>query len=283
MKKNILITGSSGYIGQHLVKLLKNDYNVYGIDKQKCFNDYLTPNHFCDTDIRYDMQDFLFAWKEWPHEFDVVIHLAALVSVGESVLQPYSYYNTNINGTANVLNGIRYKNFIFASTGAAENPISPYGLSKRAAEDIVHESCHDSDYTIFRFYNVVGSDGVSPTNPDGLMYNLIKARREGHFNLYGADYDTPDGTAIRDYVHVNEICMAIREAIEKPANSLQNLGHGKGHTVKEMVDTFKIVNNCDFVVNYGARREGDLEKSVLSNPSPYLKQLYTLSDLLKVS
>jgi UDP-glucose 4-epimerase len=130
---------------------------------------------------------------------------------------------------------------------------------------------------------VVGSDGVSPTNPDGLMYNLIKARREGHFNLYGADYDTPDGTAIRDYVHVNEICMAIREAIEKPANSLQNLGHGKGHTVKEMVDTFKIVNNCDFVVNYGARREGDLEKSVLSNPSPYLKQLYTLSDLLKVS
>jgi UDP-glucose 4-epimerase len=110
----------------------------------------------------------------------------------------------------------------------------------------------------------------------------MQAKNKGHFTIYGADYNTPDGTAIRDYVHVNEICMAIREAIEKPANSLQNLGHGQGHSVKEMVDTFKIVNDCDFVVNYAGRREGDLEKSVLSNPSSYLQHLYTLSDLLKV-
>ena len=131
MKKNILVTGSSGYIGQHLVKLLQKDYNVYGIDKEPAFNDYLKHKNFYEIDIRYDIENFLFLFNDWPDEFDCVIHLAALVRVNESVEQPYSYYNTNINGTANVLHGIRYKNFIFASTGAAENPISPYALSKQ--------------------------------------------------------------------------------------------------------------------------------------------------------
>ena len=131
MKKNILITGSSGYIGQHLVKFLQKEYNVYGIDKNYCLNDYLKPNHFMQMDIRFDLYDFMFDFNDWPSEFDAVIHLAALVRVNESVKQPYSYYNTNINGTVNVLNGLKTKNFIFASTGAAENPISPYALSKR--------------------------------------------------------------------------------------------------------------------------------------------------------
>ena len=172
--KKVLVTGSSGYIGQHLVKLLKREgYEVFGIDNQKCINDYLKYKNFLEIDIRYDIEDFLFALGDWPDEFDAVIHLAALVRVNESVEQPYSYYNTNINGTTNVLHGLRYKNFIFASTGAAQNPISPYALSKRVAEDIVHEACHDSNYTIFRFYNVIGTDGVSPTNPDGLFSNLI--------------------------------------------------------------------------------------------------------------
>ena len=141
MKKNILVTGSSGYIGQHLVKLLKADYNVYGIDNYRAFNDYLKRNNFIEMDIRYDIADFVFAINDWPMEFDAVVHLAALVSVGESVERPYTYYDTNINGTANVLFDIKYKNFIFASTGAAQNPISPYALSKRVAEDIVKEHC----------------------------------------------------------------------------------------------------------------------------------------------
>ena len=282
MRKNILITGSSGYIGQHLVKILKKDYNVYGIDKSTRTNDYLSYKNFMDMDIRYDLQDSLFAFKEWPDEFDCVIHLAALVRVNESVEQPYSYYNTNINGTANILHGLRYKNFIFASTGAAQNPISPYALSKRVTEDIVHESCHDSNYTIFRFYNVIGSDRtLSPTNPDGLFSNLIKAETSGTFNLYGTDYNTPDGTAIRDYVHVNEICFAIREAIEKPANGLENLGHGKGHSVMEMITKYQEVNNCKFDVVPCQRREGDLEYSVLDNVSKYMDELYTFDELMK--
>ena len=281
--KNILITGSSGYIGQHLVKLLQENYEVYGIDNRAIDNDLLDDNHFMVMDIRYDLEDFLFNFRGWPEVWDCVIHLAALVRVNESVLQPSTYYNTNINGTQNVLYGTKYKNFIFASTGAAEHPISPYALSKRVAEDIVHESCHAGYYTIFRFYNVIGTDGIPPTNPDGLFSNLIKAQNEGVFNLYGNDYNTPDGSAIRDYVHVMEICRAIRMAIEVPANGLENLGHGKGHSVKEMITKYQEVNNCKFDVVPCQKRAGDLECSVLENVSDYMQELYTFDDLMKVS
>jgi len=284
MKKKILITGSSGYIGKHLVKLLRNDYDVYGIDKNKLLNDYLKPGHSMSIDIRYDINNvtMFFNFNDWPDKWDTVIHLAALVRVNESVEQPYTYYNTNVNGTTNVLHGLEYDNFIFASTGAAENPISPYALSKRVAEDIVSEACHTNNYTIFRFYNVIGTDGIiQPTNPDGLFSNLIKAQHEGSFNLFGTDYNTPDGSAIRDYVHVNEICEAIKMAIDKPANGLENLGHGKGHSVKEMIAKYQEVNKCEFETIACQRREGDLEYSVLNNVSPYMKQHYTFDELMK--
>lgn len=277
--KKVLITGSSGYIGQHLVKLLKkDDYEVFGLDKSARFNDYLAPNHFIKLDIA---ENFV----KWPTTvFDTVVHLAALVKVNESVKKPISYYDTNINGTVNVLQEVFFKNFVFASTGTAANPINPYALSKRCAEDVVERYCIENSktFTSFRFYNVIGSDGIAPTNPDGLMSNLIKAKETGVFNLYGGDYNTPDGTPIRDYVHVNEICESIKMAIETPANKLENLGHGKGHSVLQMATTFRLVNECNFQINYCQRREGDLEYSVLDNPSSYLKSTYKLSDLLKV-
>ena len=114
------------------------------------------------------------------------------------------------------------------------------------------------------------------------MMNLIKARETGEFQLNGVDYNTRDGTCLRDYVHVNEICHALIRAIDQPANGLENLGHGAGITVQEMIDMFKRVNNCDFQVRVGQRRSGDLEASVLDNPSDYLPRLYNLEDLLKI-
>ena len=277
--KKVLITGSSGYIGQHLVKLLKKEgYEVFGTDIKPCLNDYLLPKQFLSCDITNGYQ------LCYSDEFDTVVHLAALVKVNESVLKPYEYYDTNINGTHNVLYNVKFENFVFASTGTAANPINPYALSKRCAEDIVERYCIENSktFTSFRFYNVIGSDGISPTNPDGLMYNLMKAKETGSFNLYGGNYNTPDGTPVRDYVHVNEICHSIQKAIETPANSLQNLGHGKGHSVLEMATTFRLVNECNFQINYCQRRKGDLECSVLDNPSSYMESTYTLSQLLKV-
>ena len=278
MMKKILITGNSGYIGSHLSKMLADSYEVYGLDINVPQTDRL--KDWYNIDIRK-----LFTIDQ---EFDAVIHLAALVNVGESEQQPISYYITNLNGTMNVINKIKTKNFIFASTGAAAGCESAYGISKRAAEDVVREYCtihNPKDYTIFRFYNVIGSDGFAPTNPDGLMYNLMKSKEKGEFTIFGNDYDTRDGTCIRDYVHVNEICDALRSAIEKPSNQIECLGHGVGYTVAELLNKFREVNNIpniNLLTKIGPRRKGDLAVSVLDNVSPFMKKLYTLEQLLKV-
>jgi UDP-glucose 4-epimerase len=273
--KKVLITGNSGYIGSHLSKLIDGEYEIYGLDIQD-------PQIVPKSHYKINICDLPYFAAEW----DCVVHLAALVNVGESEKFPAVYYENNLFGTLNLLRNIKTKNFIFASTGAAVQCESAYGISKRAAEDCVGEHCtkRNIDYTIFRFYNVIGSDGIKPTNPDGLFYNLMKSIDTGTFTIYGNDYtESWDGTCVRDYVHVNEICNAIKTAIEKPSNGLENLGHGVGHTVKEMAHLFEQVNDVTIDIKYGPRREGDVASSVLEKVSPYMKQLYTLDELLKVT
>lgn len=273
----ILITGNSGYIGSHLTKMLdkQESLEIHGLDKQE-------PQISVD---KFILQNINWA-NHWnvDSEYDCVIHLAAEVAVGRSVTNPILYYQTNTIGTLNVLKNIKTKRFIHASTGSAGPMNNPYGISKRAAEEIVEQFCNENaiPYTIFRFYNVTGSDGIRPTNPDGLMWNLMNAQDTGFFNLFGDDYNTEDGSAVRDYTHVNEICNAIMLAIDRPTNQIENLGHGVGTTVKQMIDLYKTVNNCDFEVRICPRRAGDLESSVLDNPSPFMQKLYTIEQLLKV-
>jgi UDP-glucose 4-epimerase len=277
--KKILITGNSGYIGSHLTQMLQKDsrYEIYGLDKNSPLIEI--QKHFYEN-IRHDFQ----RWVASDIEFDCVIHMAAEVAVGRSVHNPILYYQTNTIGTLNVLEKLRYKNFVFASTGSASGMNSPYSISKKAAEEIVEQYCREKSipFTTFRFYNVVGTDGIPPTNPDGLMWNLIKAKETGKFNLFGNDYNTEDGTCVRDYTHVNEICHGLIQGIEGPTNQIENLGHGVGSTVLQMIDLFKKVNDCNFeVVNVG-RRAGDLERTVLPTPSKYMKHLYTIEDLMKI-
>tara|TARA_B100000900_G_scaffold375510_1_gene357640 strand:- start:58359 stop:59192 length:834 start_codon:yes stop_codon:yes gene_type:complete len=273
---NILITGSSGYIGSHLLKKIQSCFltDVCGLDKEN--PDKVYPDKFYYGDIRNDK------YVKYKDPFECVIHLAAEMRVGESVKDPILYYETNVLGTLNVLKNIKTKHFIFASTGAAEGLASPYGLSKKAAEEIVIQYCTENniDYTIFRFYNVIGSDGISIKNPDGLFYNLLKSKDTGVFTIFGNDYDTEDGTCIRDYVHVNEICESIISAVEKPANQIENLGHGRGTSVLEMFNIFRKVNNLNVSLQYGPRRKGDIAISVLKNKSSYIKDIYSIEDLL---
>jgi len=275
--KKILITGNSGYIGSHLSQILVKDSNleIYGLDKDDPtikVTKFYSQNITEDTD--WNIKD----------EYDCVIHMAAEVAVGRSVFNPILYYQTNTIGTLNVLKNIKTKNFIFASTGSAAGMNSPYSISKKGAEEIVDQYCRENNipYTIFRFYNVVGSDGILPTNADGLMWNLINAKTSGKFNLFGDDYHTKDGSCVRDYTHVNEICHAVIQGIDSPTNQIENLGHGVGTTVKEMIEIFKTVNACDFETVVCPRRARDLEASVFPNPSKYMKHLYTMNDLLKL-
>jgi len=282
--KKVLVTGCSGYIGSHLCKLLENEYEVHGLDIEE-------PQHPVKKFFNIDINRPIIVVEE--EEYDAVVHLAALVNVGESEKIPIMYYITNINGTMNVLNKIKCDNFILASTGAAEMCESAYGISKRAAEDVVKEYCTqrtNTPYTIFRFYNVIGSSGYKPTNPDGLMYNLMMSAVTREFTIFGNDYETEDGTCVRDYVHVDEICEAIKLAIEKPANKIECLGHGVGYTVREIFDKFLEVNeealykDTDEAIlrKIGPRRKGDAPYSVLEDVSPYMKNLYSIEDLLKL-
>jgi UDP-glucose 4-epimerase len=275
--KKILITGNSGYIGSHLTKLLYEDgnYIIHGLDIN-------VPQHPVHQFHQFDINRPLLI----DEVYDAVVHLAALVKAGESERIPIQYYITNLSGTMNVVNKIKTDNFIFASTGAAELCESAYGISKRAAEDVVREYFTEhfpTPYTIFRFYNVIGTDGYQPTNQDGLMYNLMKATDTDEFTIFGKDYEqSPDGTAIRDYVHVNEICQALKLAIDKPANGVESLGHGVGYTVREIVNKFQEVNDVDFDIKYGPRRPGDAAVSVLEDVSSYMTNMYSMDELLKV-
>jgi UDP-glucose 4-epimerase len=275
----VLITGNSGYIGSHLTQFLLNkrsSLELYGLDrkapqlpvKEQSRNDITMPGYFL--------------WQK-DFEFDCVIHLAAEVGVGRSVLNPILYYKTNTLGTLRILQDIKFKRFIHASTGSAGPMNNPYGISKRSAEEIVDQYCKERSipFTTFRFNNVTGSNGIAP-RADGLFAKLIQAQETGVFNLFGDDFNTQDGSAVRDYTHVEEICQAVAQAIDCSTNQIENLGHGVGTTVKQMIEIYKKVNNCDFEVVVCPRRAGDLESSVLGIPSPFMQKLYTMEELLWV-
>jgi UDP-glucose 4-epimerase len=264
-KSRNLIIGSEGYIGSHLQKVIEAEtLDIKGKPKW-------------NINIRENIN--------LKKEYDNVIILAALVKVGESEEIPNEYYKTNILGLMNILQSVKAKHFIFASSGAAVNPTSFYGQTKKIGEEIVEKFCKENNinYTIFRFYNVVGSSfGITPTNEDGLFYNLIKAKDTGIFTVFGNDYNTHDGTAIRDYVHVLDICNAIKKSVDNPSNAIESLGTGKGYSILEIISKFKEVNNLNFEVVFKERRQGDLESTVLNNVSSFFEKTFTIEETLKI-
>jgi UDP-glucose 4-epimerase len=302
MIKKIVITGGFGFIGARFVRHFQSK-NIEVVVMEHPLSK--KPENFPDCEIvRGDITERDFIDSVKVEGVDAILHLAAQSSGPRSFAIPETDIKINILGTLNTIDWCLANNinrFLFASSFVIYGdhpdresldektyylPKSVYATSKLAAENLVREFCglNDKKSTIFRFYKVVGSSGYEPTNVDGLMYNLMKARQTGEFNLFGTDYDTPDGTCVRDYVHILEVCEAIRNAIEQPISGrdLENLGSGIGYTVKQMIETFKRVNECDFEVNYLPRREGDLAKSVLNGVSPYMRVKYTIDEMMKV-
>lgn len=283
--KTILVTGGAGYIGSHTAHLLANSgYKVIIIDK---FLHNQQFSHQWATIIKEDFSDELTLNKIFTEQkIDAVMHFAALIEVGESVKQPAMFYENNLIKTIKLLNVmLKYdiKKFIFSSSCAVYGepqqipiteahpfaPISPYGKSKLSTEFVLQDyyNAYDFKYVSLRYFNAAGAlpeEGLGEQhNPETHIIPLmIRSIKNGTpFKIFGTDYDTPDGTCIRDYIHVLDIARAhilSLEYIEKSkiSNSF-NLGSGKGFSVKEMISSLESIYNKKMIIKYEPRRPGD--------------------------
>ena len=290
---NILVTGGAGYIGSHVVKALleENKHEITIIDNfvkgsEKAIDALrkISEFEFIQTDLENISKiEEVFAI----HKFDAVIHFAAYIEVFESTQKPLKYY---LNNTANAMNLIalceKYGvgKFIFSSTAATygepetsqvteqslQNPINPYGKSKLMTEWVLKDAAlanPNFKYAILRYFNVAGasSDGLLGQNYPNATHLIkvatqtILGKRE-KMVIFGDDYDTKDGSCIRDYIHIEDLASAHLSVLRYLQNNDSNIfyvGYGTGFSVKEVVAAAKEVSGVDFKVEIGARREGD--------------------------
>ena len=278
--KTALVTGATGYIGAHVTKALYDagfEVHAWDIDiwNRNNISDYC--HDLKCMDVTNTIPDL---------KYDVVIHLAGLIQVGESMSRPTDYYYTNLFGTMNVLNSIECDHFIFASTAGCFDPISPYAKSKLAAEDVIRELA--PNYTIFRFFNVAGNNGLF--RQFGPATHLIRVAAEAASGkrdkmvVYGNDYPTSDGTCIRDYVHVMDLANAIVNAAKDPSpknHIYECIGSNKTFTNLQVLDIMKEVSGIDFNVEIGERRFGDPAELRVDTTSEYLNIEYNLADMCR--
>ena len=317
----ILVTGGLGFIGSHtILELLDKQYKIIIIDNLsnsskdvlKVFKNIL----FFQIDIRNRLQlDNLFV----KYRITAVLHFSALKAVGESIISPLEYYDNNICGTINLLeimNKHDCKKIIFSSSATVygentysvteDSPVgngltNPYGKTKYMIEQILGD-LYNSDkswsITILRYFNPIGAhpEGLLGENPNDTPNNLfpyllkVSAKKLPVLTIFGSDYDTEDGTCIRDFIHVVDLARGHVKALEKmsedyPKLRIYNLGTGKGTSVKELIGIFEKVNNVVINHKYSARREGDLA-IVYANTEKANKELnwqciYTVEDMCK--
>jgi UDP-glucose 4-epimerase len=283
----VLVTGGAGYIGSHMVRTLgeKGAHDIVVYDNLSTGSkDSLLCGRLVVADLS-DMQTLEELFRE--EKFDAVMHFAAHIVVDESVRMPVKYYRNNF---ANALNLIEMcsrhhvNRFIFSSTAAVygipENvpvtedssllPINPYGASKMMVERALGDISLSSDlqYVALRYFNVAGADPLSrigqrykeATHLITLSLRTALGLRE-QLNIFGADYDTPDGTCIRDYIHVDDLVdthlLALDYLSEGHKSRVFNCGYGHGYSVREVVEKVKQVTGVDFRVCETARRPGD--------------------------
>ncbi len=283
---SILIVGGAGYIGSHMVKqLARAGTDVITLDNLSCgYRDAIKYGEFVEGDLGDPaVLDYIFS----NYTINAVMHFAAFIEVGESVREPAMYYQNNVMNTMVLLDAMiqhDITHFIFSSTAAIfgepeytpidekhdRNPINPYGRSKWMVEQILED--YDTAYglksTCLRYFNAAGADPEGELgerhDPETHLVPLIlqaaSGRRED-IKIFGNDYPTEDGTCVRDYIHINDLCKAHSLALEqmqKTGKSARyNLGNGKGFSVQQVIDTTRRVAGRDFKVTHAGRRSGD--------------------------
>ena len=282
----ILVTGGAGYIGSHVVKALgEKGFEVLVVDNlSKGHREAVLYGKLVVADLQ-DKETLDAIFREFKP--DAVMHFAAFIEVAESVKEPLKYYRNNTVNTMNLLEVMLKNNvskFIFSSTAAVYGnpekvpipetepvkPINPYGQSKAFVEKILQDfdKSYGLKYVSLRYFNAAGADSEGRIgeshNPETHLIPLIlktaKGERES-IKIFGTDYPTPDGTCIRDYIHVDDLAgahiLALEYLLSGGNSEVFNCGYGHGFSVREVIDTAKKVTGIDFSVEETERRPGD--------------------------
>lgn len=285
----ILVTGGAGYIGSHSVLTLqKAGYEVIVLDNlvyghQDLVDEVLKVKLIVGSTCDRALLREVFA----NHQIDAVMHFAAYAYVGESVTEPAKYYENNVVGTLTLLEAMleaNVKTFVFSSTCAtygvpdavpitedqSQNPINPYGATKLMVERILQDFNHAYDFrsVCLRYFNAAGADPEGNLgedhNPETHLIPLVLQTALGQrdsVSVFGTDYDTPDGTCLRDYIHVLDIAqahiLALKYLLNDGATDVFNLGNASGFSVKEVIETARKITGKEIKMEFGDRRPGD--------------------------
>ena len=282
----ILVTGGAGYIGSHVVNALgEAGHEIVVFDNLSTGHEWaILSGLLCRGDLadRAVIRKALAAFRP-----EAVMHFAASIQVEESVREPLAYYRNNVINTLNLLEAMReagVRRLIYSSTAAVYgipekipvdestplNPINPYGASKVMIEHVLADlaAATDFQYVALRYFNVAGADpegriGQSYREATHLITRALKTAKGEYpkLSIYGADYPTPDGTCVRDYIHVNDLAaahiLALARLAETGRTETMNCGYGHGYSVREVVDCARKVTGIAFAVEETGRRAGD--------------------------
>lgn len=296
---NILVAGGAGYIGSHTcVELLNNNHNIIIIDNLSNSNPEVlnrikkitgkTFEFYCDDILNKSALDKIFQ----NHQIDVVINFAGLKAVGESVEEPLKYYYTNVTGMitlCNVMKEYNVKNIIFSSTATVygnpnvvpiteDSPIQkihhPYGQTKAMIEQILQDiyiSDQEWNIVILRYFNPIGAheSGLIGEDPKGIPNNLlpyiaqVAVGKRPYLKIFGNDYDTYDGTGVRDYIHITDLAKghvaSLKKLYPNSGVNVYNLGTGKGYSVMDVLHTYETVCGKNIPYKIESRRLGDID------------------------
>lgn len=283
---SILVTGGAGYIGSHVVNyLLDQGQEVVVLDDLSGgFCDALPRDSLIQGNIGdRSILDELF----FQHRIEAVMNFASFIEVGASVKSPAAYYCNNVGNTLNLLDAmVRHdvRKFVFSSTAAIfgepeytpidelhrKAPINPYGRSKWLIEQVLpdFDQAYGLKSVCLRYFNAAGADPAGQLGerhePETHLIPLVLQAASGRrdkITIFGNDYDTEDGTCIRDYIHVEDLAqahwLALKHIDTKRQSAAFNLGNGTGYSIREVIDTVREVSGRDFLVEEGVRREGD--------------------------
>jgi UDP-glucose 4-epimerase len=284
-KPRVLVIGGAGYIGSHMLKMLgQHGCAVTTLDD-------LSSGHrdavLCGEFVQGNFGDHAVLDALMSNRFDAVMHFASFIQVGESVQHPDKYYRNNLTYTLGLLDAMRahgVSKFIFSSTAATfgepkytpideqhpQQPINPYGRTKLMVEQALadYDKAYGMKSVCLRYFNAAGADPEGQLgerhDPETHLIPLVLQAASGrrpHISVFGRDYDTPDGTCIRDYIHIQDLCSAHWLALQSLMNGADsqayNLGNGNGFSVQEVIDTAEQVTGRKIPVVNAARREGD--------------------------